>query len=200
VIRLGLTGGIASGKSTVCRMFALQHIPVFDADATVHRLYHTREAVAWFAKYFPEVMREGKVHRPSLLHAILAQPAILEMVENFIHPLVWQEERLFWKRTTRFGTVMTISDIPLLLEAGRAGEYDAVIVVTAPLWLRKQRALKRHGMSEEKFTHICAQQCDEHERLHHADSVIPTGAGKAETARQVHTIIRRILDASTYRI
>jgi dephospho-CoA kinase len=192
MIRLGLTGGIASGKTTVCRLFARHAIPIFDADATVHRLYTTHRVVAWFTEHFPETVCEGKVHRPSLSRLIQTHPDVLSNVEAYMHPLVWQEEQDFWKYHIRHATAITLSDIPLLMEARREGEYDAVIALTAPLWLRKQRACKRHGMNAEKFARIAAKQLLEYARCQRADIMIPTSAGKAETARIVHHFIKSI--------
>jgi dephospho-CoA kinase len=107
MIRIGVTGGIASGKSTVCRMFARLGVSVFNADAAVHRLYGTDGVVAWFAHYAPDAVQGGAIHRPTLSRMIREIPALLGEIEAMMHPLgsrrkVLARTNSFWMRNDCF--------------------------------------------------------------------------------------------------
>jgi dephospho-CoA kinase len=192
MLRLAVTGGIASGKSTVCRMLSRFHIPIFNADETVHRLYASPEVQQWFAENLPEVMTSGQIHRPILTTILLKEPHWLEEIEAMIHPLVWREEEKFWQTQKRFGCKTTLSDMPLLIECEAEHRYDRIAVTTAPLWLRKARALRRYGMTSAKFEAMIKRQASDSVKKRAADIVIPTGAGYGETARQVTTWIKKL--------
>ncbi len=185
MIRIAVTGGIASGKTVVCRMFSEFGLPVFDADAAVHRLYGREEVTRWFARHIPEAVKEQTIHRPTLAAVISGDPSRLEEIEAMIHPLVWEMEQRFFRRHAALGTPAVISDIPLLIESQSPSRHDIVLLVVAPLWLRTRRAMKRPGMTPEKLGVVLARQLDDHTKRNHADGVITTGGGYAETARQV---------------
>ena len=186
--KIAVTGGIASGKSTVCRIFKHLGVPVFDADATVHRLYATQSVKNWFRERTPEVLSEGMVQRQVLSGLIRQRPDFLAEIEAMIHPLVWQEEQKFLRRFEQAGSSIVVSDIPLLFESGREGDYEIVLLVTAPLWLRKKRALQRPGMTAEKLDNILSRQLDDATKRKYAHKIVHTGAGYAETARQVRKL------------
>jgi len=130
MVVLGLTGSIGMGKSTTARFFAEAGVPVFDADAAVHRLY-AGEAMAAIEAAFPGTTGESGVDRTKLAQAVLDDPAALARLEAIIHPLVRREELRFIAEAEAAGAPVAVLDIPLLFETGRESLVDAVVVVSA---------------------------------------------------------------------
>ncbi len=191
--KIAITGGIAAGKTTVCRVLIAQyHIPIFDADSCVHRLYSHPDVDDAMRIIAPNCVVGGQVDRQKLAQAINSNLDLLEEIEDFIHPMVRQCERDFERQATRQGCKLVISDIPLLFEKGVQNRYDASIVVHAPLWLRERRAMMRTNMNAQKWRTIIANQCSDAERLKRADFVIETSLGRAHTMIQIKQIMERI--------
>lgn len=190
---LGLTGSIAMGKSTAGRQLRRLGLPLHDADAAVHRLLARGGlAVPLIGKAFPGVVVGGAVDRQALGKAVFADPVALRRLEAILHPLVRRATRQFLARQRRRGQRLVVLDIPLLYETGGDKRCDAVAVVSAPLFLQRQRALSRAGMTEEKFTGILARQMPDHEKRRRADFVIPTGLGKAFSLRHLQRAVRQM--------
>jgi dephospho-CoA kinase len=194
MIKIGLTGGIASGKSTIAKMLHnFFYIPIFDADKAVHQLYHHPDVAKAMELIVPNCVNdEGKIERKILSKAINDNPDLIEEIEDFIHPLVRSKEQNFSNDMVRNGCGMIISEIPLLFESNAQDRYDMVVVAHAPLWLRKKRAMHRHHMNEQKWRSIIANQTNDSERLKKADFIIRTGLGKAHTACQVKQFMARL--------
>lgn len=189
---LGLTGGIAMGKSTAAKAFRRLGIPVHDADATVHRLYRAGgAAVAPIAEAFPEAVVEGAVDRGRLGALVLGRPEALRRLEGIMHPLVRQATRRWLATMARRRCGLVVLDIPLLYETGGEGLCDAVLVVSAPGFLQQQRALSRSGMSEEKLAAILARQVKDHDRRRRADYLVFTGLGKGQARRSLGRVVAR---------
>jgi dephospho-CoA kinase len=171
--RLGLTGSIGMGKSTTAAMFADEGIPVWDADAAVHRLYEPGQPAARaIADLFPDVIDHfGRVDRPALRRVIQADPAALDRVNAVVHPLVRQDRTSFL--VARADSPIVLLDIPLLFEAGLTDTCDAVAVVSAPPDVQRDRVLAR-GMTEAEFALILSRQMPDTEKRARADYVIPT--------------------------
>lgn len=185
---LGLTGSIGMGKSTVAAMFAEEGVPVFDADAAVHRLQGPEGAlVAEIESHFPGTTGASGVDRTSLAEAVLGDTAKLRRLESLIHPAVARERTAFLE-ANRDAPVVVL-DIPLLFEKVGTGLVDKVAVVSAPAEVQRARVLARPGMSEAKFEKILGHQMPDSEKRERADFVIPTG-GEMEETRQA---VRRIL-------
>ncbi len=189
MIRLGLTGGIASGKSTVAAMFAREGIPVFNADAVVHRLYRRADVIASIGASFPGCVQDGKIDRLVLAEEVFFDHAKLHALERLLHPLVHREERVFWRRGMLERRWCVISEIPLLFESDAQGRYDAVILADAPPMIQKQRALRRKGMTEGRLEHILQRQWRLEHKRKFADIAVPTGAGKAVTYAAVRNVL-----------
>jgi dephospho-CoA kinase len=188
MIRLGLTGSIGMGKSTVARMFAEEGIPVFDADAAVHRLQGPDGAlVARIEAQFPGTTGADGVDRGALAERVLGEPEALRRLEALVHPAVAEAREVFLAEHGEAPLVLL--DIPLLFEAGGWTQVDKIAVVSAPEGVQRARVLARPGMSEEKFERILARQTPDSEKRSRADFVIPTG-GRLEETRQA---VRRIL-------
>src|SRR4029453_19261155 len=157
------TGGIGMGKSAAADHFARRGIPVFDADAYVHRLYEG-EAVAAIEGAFPGVTREGRVDRKLLGQQVIGHPERLRKLESIVHPIVVKAEIDFLREQERKGAPMAVLEIPLLFETGAEKRIDVTIVVSAPRDVQRQRVLARSGMTAEKLEHLLARQLPDAER------------------------------------
>jgi dephospho-CoA kinase len=188
MIRLGLTGSIGMGKSTVADMFAEEGVPVFDADAAVHRLQGPDGAVvAEIEAQFPGTTGAEGVNRSALAERVLGEAESLPRLEAIVHPAVAREREAFLADHAE--ATLVVLDIPLLFEAGGSSEVDKVAVASAPEAVQRARVLARPGMTAEKLDRILARQLPDAEKRARADFVIPTG-GTLEETRQA---VRRIL-------
>ena len=173
--QLGLTGSIGMGKSTTAAMFAEEGVPVWDADAAVHRLYMPGGAgVDAIMALRPEAVHEGAVDRARLKEWIAADPAALSRIEAVIHPLVAADRAAFVAAAAAKGAPLVVLDIPLLFETGADAQMDATLVVTAPPEVQRERVLARPGMTEEQFATILARQMPDAEKRARATHVIET--------------------------
>lgn len=189
---LGLTGSIGMGKSTTAAMFAALGVPVWDADAAVHRLYGPGgAAVAGIARLFPEAVPDGAVSREALRRAIAADPAALSRIEAVVHPLVAADRAAFIRRAAAAAAPVVVLDIPLLFETGAETGLDGIAVVSAPAEVQRQRVLARPGMTAGQLDLILSRQMPDREKRARATWVIDTTT--LERAReQVHEILDRI--------
>lgn len=196
MIRLGLTGSIGTGKSTTAAMFADLGVPVWDADAAVHRLYATGgAAVAPLAVLFPDASAEGAVSRPRLAEIIAADPSALPRIESVVHPLVAADRAAFLADAA---AEVTLCDVPLLFETGQDHFYDATLVTTCPPETQRARVLARPGMTEERFQALLARQMPDAEKRARADYVIETktlGATRARVAEILALVKERFAHA-----
>jgi dephospho-CoA kinase len=185
---LGLTGSIGMGKSTVAKMFAEEGVPVFDADAAVHRLQGPDGAlVGAIEAQFPGTTGPEGVNRTTLAERVLGAPAELRRLEQLVHPAVAQARRAFIAENA--GAPVAVLDIPLLFEAGGVNDVDRVAVVSAAPAVQRERTLARPGMTAEKFDKILARQLPDAEKRARADFVIPTDVGLDETRASVRRIL-----------
>lgn len=188
MIRLGLTGSIGMGKSTVAKMFEEEGVPVFDADATVHRLQGPAGAlVAAIEAQFPGTTGTGGVDRGALAERVLGEPRALQQLEALVHPAVAREREAFLHENRH--RPLVVLDVPLLFETGGSAEVDKIAVVSAPEDVQRQRVLGRPGMTPEKFERILALQMPDPEKRARADFVIPTGGSLKETRDSVRRIV-----------
>jgi dephospho-CoA kinase len=191
MIVIGITGGIASGKSTVARMFARHHIPHVDADKIAHYLLaHDKKVIEYIAQHFPAAVQHGKVDRKVLGVAIADDPKNLTVLEHIVHPRVRHAEEQAILRATRHRRKAILLDVPLLFETGADALCDVVITVTAPLAMRRRRAMERMHMSAATFDRIIARQWTDAQRCARADVVIPSTLGKAAMQRTVKRLLK----------
>ena len=187
-IRLGLTGSIGMGKSAVAAMFRAAGVPVFDADAAVHRLQGPDGAlVAAIAAAFPGTTGAAGVDRARLGHAVLGDAAALARLEAIVHPAVAAARQNFLAAQADAGLV--VLDIPLLYEKGGADLVDAVAVVSAPAAIQRARVLARPGMTADRFAAILALQLPDADKRARADFVIDTGVTLPETTAAVSALV-----------
>ncbi len=194
--KVGLTGSIGMGKSTTAGMFADLGVPVWDADAAVHRLYaRGGAAVAPIAALRPGAVVDGAVDRAALKRWIDEDRDALSRIEDIVHPLVAGDRAAFLERTD---ADVVLLDIPLLFETGRQGDMDAVVVVSAPPEVQRARVLERGTMTETQFETILAKQVPDSEKRARADYVIQSTsleAARAAVQDCLRDIRRKISDA-----
>lgn len=190
MIVLGLTGSIGMGKSTTAGMFADADVPIWDADAVVHKLYGPgaagSEAIAAIA---PDAVGPEGVDRTRLRAAILADAGLLKRIEAAIHPLVAADRNAFLAEARGEGQPLVLCDIPLLYETGAEKWLDRVVVVTAAPEVQRARVLARPGMTGEAFAAILAKQVPDAEKRARADYLIDTGQGLDHARARVAEII-----------
>ena len=188
---LGLTGSIGMGKSAVALMLRELGVPVFDADATVHRLQGLGGALLpAIEAAFPGTTGPAGVDRPALGAQVFGNTEALARLEAIVHPAVAEERAVFLLEHA--GEALVVFDIPLLYEKGHGAGLDAVAVVSAPAEMQRTRVLARPGMTPEKFAQILALQVPDAEKRARADHVIDTGVTLAETRAQVAALVESI--------
>ena len=139
---LGLTGSIGMGKSTTAKLFAEAGVPVYDADATVHKVYEGEAAPAIEAA-FPGTTSEGKVDRARLSAKVVHDPASMKQLEQIVHPMLRAYHQKFLDDAERSGAPVAVVDVPLLFETGGEKRVDAVVVVTTSPENQRERILSR---------------------------------------------------------
>ena len=186
---IGLTGSIGMGKSTTAAMFADLGVPVWDADSAVHRLYDTDgAAVGPIRAIYPDAVVDGTVNRDVLKHWIASDASALGRIEQVVHPLVAADRAEFIENSH---SSIIVLDVPLLFETGTAAQMDAVVVVSTPPDVQRERVLARAGMSRAQFEAILAKQLPDDQKRQRADYVIETTSiDQART--QVQNVLEQI--------
>jgi dephospho-CoA kinase len=187
---IGLTGSIGMGKTTAAAYFAHRGVPVFDADAEVHRLYDGA-AVNAIAKAFPKATRNGKVDRALLAQEIAGKPNKLKALEGIVHPMVVKAEIEFLRAQEDKGEKLAVLEIPLLFETDAVNRVDVTVVVSAPEETQRGRVLVRPGMSIEKLEHLLKRQLPDAEKRARADFIVDSSA----SLEHMHEQIDKILDS-----
>ena len=183
---VALTGSIGMGKSTTSAMFKDLGVPIWDADAAVHRLYAPDgAAIPPLKALIPEAIGADGVDRNILTHKILQDPGLLKQIEAIVHPLVGKDRADFLVSAREQGANLVLVDVPLLFETGGEAYVDAVIVVSCSPEMQRTRVLARPGMTEEKFASILARQTPDDVKRAKSDFVIDTGLGLDAAREQV---------------
>lgn len=185
---LGLTGSIGMGKSTTAKLFVEAGVPVYDADATVHRIYEA-EAVAPIEAAFPGTTANGKVDRALLSARVVHDGAAMKQLEQIVHPLLSAHNRKFLEDNERAGTPVVVMDVPLLFETGGEKRVDAVVVVTTDAETQRARILARDNMTPEKLDAILARQLPDAEKRKRADFIVDTSHGLEPVRARISEIL-----------
>ncbi len=193
---IGLTGGIGMGKSTAAAAFRRARIPVFDADASVHRLQAPDGlALGAIAAAFPATVgtdEKGRraLDRTALRARVLADPAALRRLEAIVHPMVRRDEQRFLARAHRAGKRIAVLDIPLLMETGGDRRVDRVVVVSAPRPVQIARVRRRQHMDAAQIQFVLAHQMPDAENRRRADLVVHTGLSRHYALQAIRRFIR----------
>ena len=192
MLKLGVTGSIATGKSTVLAHIATRGIPTISSDDIVRRLYEGA-AVAGVEHLFPGVTTDGRVDRKALVARLVAEPERVRDLEALVHPMVRTEIASFFDEAEKRGETVAAAEIPLLFETGHDYGLDVVIVAAVDDATQRRRALARPGMSVEKLEAILARQTPQDEKKARADYVIDTGVSLDDTYRAVDALLDRLV-------
>jgi dephospho-CoA kinase len=180
------------GKSTAAAHLRARGLPVFDADAEVHRLYAGGQAVERIERAFPGTTSATGVDRGKLSAALIAHPTRLRELEAIVHPMVREAERSFLRREAKRGTQVAVLEIPLLFETDLNRLMDAVIVLSAPAEIQRLRLMERPDMSAPKLEQLLARQMPDAEKRQRADFVVDTGGTLEESRAQLDSIVAEL--------
>jgi dephospho-CoA kinase len=190
MIILGLTGSIGMGKSTTAKLFEEAGVPVYDADASVHRLYEGEAAPAIEAA-FPGTTVDGKVDRTRLSAKVMHDPAAMKQLEQIVHPMLGASRQKFFADAEKSGAPVAVVDVPLLYETGGEKRVDAVVVVTTTPEIQRERILARDNMTGEKLDAILARQLPDAEKRKRADFVVDTSHGLDPVRLRIRDILEQ---------
>jgi dephospho-CoA kinase len=187
---LGLTGSIGMGKSTTAKLFSEAGVPVYDADATVHKIYEGEAAPAIEAE-FPGTTVAGKVDREKLSAKVVHDAAAMKRLEQIVHPMLHVYRQAFLDEAERSGAGVAVVDVPLLFETGGEKNVDAVVVVSTTPEVQRERILARGNMTGEKLDAILARQLPDAEKRKRADFVVDTSHGLDHARAQIRDILTK---------
>jgi dephospho-CoA kinase len=192
---LGLTGSIGMGKSTTADIFRRLGHPVHDADSEVHALY-SGVAAPLIEEAFPGTTRDGVVDRAALGKVVVGDRQAMHRLEAIVHPLVRERRDAFLAKAAAERAPVAVLDIPLLFETGGDTECDAVIVVTAPAAVQRERVMARPGMTQERFEALRDRQMSDAEKRARAHFLVDTSRGRTTAEHQVRDILRALAGRS----
>ena len=188
---LGLTGSIGMGKSTTAKLFMEAGVPVYDADAAVHKIYEGEAAPAVEAA-FPGTTVNGKVDRAKLSAKVVHNPAAIKQLEQIVHPMLGASRQKFLAEAEQSGAPVVVMDIPLLFETGGEKRVDAVVVVTTSPESQRERILARGTMTHEALDAILARQLPDPEKRKRADFVVDTSHGLDPVRARIRDILAEV--------
>ncbi|WGX94576.1 dephospho-CoA kinase [Nocardioides sp. L-11A] len=197
-MRVGLTGGIASGKSTVSSILRELGAVVIDADQIAREVVArgTPGLAAVVAAFGPEMLTpEGELDRPRMGALVFGDEAQRRLLEGIVHPLVFERYAELEAAAPSDGIV--VHDIPLLVESGRAGEFDAVIVVDVPEELQVERMVRDRGWTEEDARARIAAQATREQRRAVATYLIENTGSREELRRRVTEVFAQLAPGQT---
>ena len=196
---LGLTGSIGMGKSTTAKLFTEAGVPVYDADAAVHKIYEGEAAPAIEAA-FPGTTAGGRVDRAKLSAKVVHDPAAIKQLEQIVHPMLGASRRKFLDDAEASGAPVVVMDIPLLFETGGEKRVDAVVVVTTSPENQRERILARGTMTNEALDAILARQLPDAEKRKRADFVVDTSHGLDPVRERISDILAEVVKMPQRRV
>ena len=188
---LGLTGSIGMGKSTTAKLFAEAGVPVYDADAAVHKIYEGEAAPAIEAA-FPGTTVDGRVDRARLSAQVVHNPAAMKQLEQIVHPMLGASRQKFFEDAQAAGAPVVVVDVPLLFETGGEKRVDAVVVVTTTPEAQRERVRARGTMDDAKLDAILARQLPDAEKRNRADFIVDTSHGLEPVRERIRDILAEV--------
>jgi dephospho-CoA kinase len=185
MLKIGLTGGIGSGKTTVTQLFAEFGVPIIDADVIAHQLSQPGQSALYLIeKTFGQEMLnvDGCLNRGKLRDLIFSESDKKKQLEAIFHPLVYAE---ITQQITQLKAAYCIISIPLLIETGKIDLLDRILVVDCPLEMQIERVKSRNQLTETQVSAIIATQATREQRLAIADDVIDNSKSSSSLAEQV---------------
>lgn len=196
---VGLTGSIGMGKSETAKMFRAEGIPVFDADAAVHKLQaRGGKALPEIERIFPGVIKGGELDRAKLGQIVFNDENAKKQLEAIMHPMVAEERIGFFMEAEKNKAPFVVLDIPLLYETSGDKACHKVVVVSAPAAIQRQRVLERPAMTSERFEAILDKQVPDVEKRSRADYVIETDKGLEQAHARVREIIKDLNEITSH--
>jgi len=199
MLLLGLTGSIGMGKSTTAKLFEEAGVPVYDADATVHKIYEG-EAVSAVEAAFPGSTVNGKVDRQKLSGMVVNNPDAMKRLETIVHPMLRSHQVKFLSDAETSGAPVAVLDIPLLYETGGENRVDAVVVVSTTPDVQRARILARDNMTPDKLDAILSRQLPDAEKRARADFVVDTSHGLDPVRQRIGEILKEVAKMPKRRI
>lgn len=196
---IGLTGNIAAGKSTVAAELAAAGLPVIDADALAREVVApgTPALDAIVARWGPAILAaDGTLDRATLRRRILADPAERAALEAITHPAIAARRTARTAELAATGTPVIVCDIPLLFEATLEDTVDEIVLVDAPVAVRRARLIRDRGIDPAEADALIAAQMPAERKRAHADVVIENVGSRAELEAAVAALVTRLLDPS----
>ena len=191
-VKLGITGSIGMGKTTIAREIGKFDFPIWDADLAVHSLYRKgKKGYDIIKNLVPEAAYEQNVNRDILAKAILKKPVLLKQINTLIYPFINSDRKQFINKFKK--KKLLVFDIPMLFENSHELWLDKVIVATAPFIIQKKRVLARDKMTEEKFNHMLSKQIKNDEKIKKADYVVDTNIRIEDLSKTIANILNEIL-------
>lgn len=187
---IGLTGGIATGKSTVSQMLREEGVAVIDADALVKDVYRYPEAKKFIKEVCPEAIKQDEIHFPTLREKFFTNSELKAAIENFIYqhlPQAFMEAFGKFKKPQ-----FVVYDVPLLFEKGIDNKVDLTVLVYAPRKLQHARLLERDGKLESMADEILNQQMDIEDKKYKAQFIIDNSSTMTELKEEVRSFLRKI--------
>ena len=196
MVVIGLTGSIAMGKSATSKIFKSYGVPVFNADDCVHQLIGPNgKLVSLIGQRFIGTLEKNKnlqyINRVKLGNIVFKDKKKKKELESIIHPQVTIERKKWKEQARRQRSKAICYDVPLLYETKGEKLCNFVVVVSAPLFVQKHRALNRPDMTEKKFNNILKNQISDKEKRKRADFIVNSGLGYRFARNQVHNILLR---------
>jgi len=189
--RIGITGSIATGKSTLLAAFEKAGVPVFSADTAVAELY-AGDAIAPVEAQFPGVTQNGVIDRQRLAARLAADPSGFKRLEAVVHPLVRAAIADFLAAAERRGENMAAVEVPLLFESGHDYGFDAIAITHVDEAIQRERALARPGMTVEKLETILARQMPQAEKKARADYLFDTALPRETIDAAVRALVETL--------
>ncbi|MFM7083449.1 MAG: dephospho-CoA kinase [Hyphomicrobium sp.] len=188
---VGLTGSIGMGKSTALSYLRAKGVPVFDADAEVHKIY-VGETAQEIEKAFPGSTTVKGVDRHILSEKLAQDTDGFKRLEGIVYPLLEKRKLSFLKECQQKGEKIVILDIPLLYETNMDKKVDVVLLVSASAAIQRERVLSRPQMTEHKFEQLLSRQLPDSEKRKRAHFVVDTNGPLESTQRQLNAILEMI--------